>query len=277
MSNNYAPPIWTEHAIQAATSAQMSVVSMELHKAQKSQGIENPAAAKARKEREDREMKRKSMILVLIAGLSIAASGLAMWIEASFIVALQAIFPLFTAPYNLILRQKIGRYPTFREIHNMLRLRVNELQLENEELEQFQEKLEGQASHLNAVEGELALIASKSGSNVNQLMDLVKENGEILREMEVTQERAVMTAVLQAVIQSDRDQNSALSENEIEILILKLRTIQGVQNLNEERLRTELNTAHSNTLREAVKITKNILRQKSLRIVRDAQSQRNVP
>jgi len=277
MSNNYAPPIYSEHVIQAATSAQMSVVSMELQKAQKSQGIESPAACKARKEREDQEMRKKTIIVGLIAGISIAASGLALWIEASYAVALQAFFPLFTAPYNLVLRRKLRKYPTFREIHNMLRLRVNELKHENEELERFQEQLEGQASRLHAVEGELEHVASESGCNANQLMELVKENGEILREMQVTQERAVMTAVLQAIIQSDLNQDFSYSENEIEILILKLRAIPGVKNLNEARLRTELKTAHSDSFIAAVQITKKIMRQNSLRMIRDCQSQRNIP
>jgi len=261
--------------VQPAASAQMSVVSMELQKAQKAEGIESPAAAKARKEQEDRRMKKNTNIVGVLAGLSIVASGLAMWIEASFVVAAHAIFSFVTAPYNVVARRKLRRYPTLREVHNMLRLRVNELKVENAELEQLQDTLETQASRLSDVEDQLNDVAAKSGSNVDQLLGLVKENGEIIREMEVTQERTVMTAVLQAIIQSDKNRDFHLSENEIKMLILRLRAIPGVKNLNEARVRNELETAHSNSLRAAIEITKKIMRNKSLRIVRDAQSQRN--
>ena len=92
-------------------------------------------------------------------------------------------FLLAFAPYISFQKRIISDLGTFRELHNSLREKVNELMLENNQLTKNIDRLEGSVTELEKVEKELAKIANTS--DVDRLVYIVQENKKINEKMKV--------------------------------------------------------------------------------------------
>jgi len=274
MTTTYQPPVWSENSIPAVRSTDTECELMNnIYKEQKTQGIESPEAAEARKEREQMGLKQSTINTMVFAGVSFICSFFTVWMHASWIVDLANFFPLFIAPYSVAVRRKLNRMPSLREVHNRLRLRVNEIMMENNELVRSEGKLENRVQRIQEVENRLQEVAAKSGHNANELLDLVKENGRIIRKMKELQESSVMTECLKAVISSDRSQDSCIDANEMNMLILRLKSIPGL-NLSERNLRAAFRVQHSHSIRAIISVTKKILKQDQLQVNRQSENLR---
>jgi len=72
---------------------------------------------------------------------------------------------------------------------------------------------------------------------VNQLVALVKENGELQVEMEELLKGQVMEQVMGIILMSDRDQDFKLDDMEINMLLMRLKAVPGVDGIDEDGFR----------------------------------------
>jgi len=83
--------------------------------------------------------------------------------------------------------------------------------------------LEPEADRAAAVEEELRGIADKQKFNVDKLVDLVKENGEILEKMKDNLRHRIAQDVIRIVVNSDRDGDNSISRTEAKTLSLQIK------------------------------------------------------
>jgi hypothetical protein len=110
-------------------------------------------------------------------------------------------------------------------------------QVQNNKFAAENTRLEQQVTHLQQTEFQLHQLCQQQGSNLNQLQDLIRENGAVQREMHRLQDAAALHDLLQAILVSDRDMDAVLSDAEWRQLQLRLQCVSVV---DEERLQQAL-------------------------------------
>jgi len=79
-------------------------------------------------------------------------------------------------------------------------------------------------------------VADESGRQVDQLVSLVKENGETLEKMKEIMKGDVCQVLIRTVIQADEHQDFKIEGKEIEFLIMRMENIDFVT-FDEDKLR----------------------------------------
>jgi len=88
--------------------------------------------------------------------------------------------------------------------------------------------MEEQVSELQHVEKDLATVAAKAGGQVDRLVSIVHENGEIQKEIKGILQDEILQQIINAVINTDRDSNYQLDKREVRQLEYRLKNIPGV-------------------------------------------------
>lgn len=136
--------------------------------------------------RQERHRQKKWTIAIATVCMAAFFIGLtAMLVEGSGVAYLAFLFPLFTGPYAIHQRRKLNKLPTLVYVMNQLREQVNRMMLQNNKLHAENNRLATEVTRLNDAETRLQAVASKSGSNVATVCELVKENAESQRQMKV--------------------------------------------------------------------------------------------
>jgi SMC interacting uncharacterized protein involved in chromosome segregation len=105
---------------------------------------------------------------------------------------------------------------------------VNDLAMENTRLSSQINNFEEQIQGLQDCEHQLAVITKDQEINVDQLVNLVKENGQINHQiLEAIKARAIQD-VVNTFLDSDRDESSHLDEKEMQLLMFRLYRLEGV-------------------------------------------------
>ena len=94
-------------------------------------------------------------------------------------------FPLVLGPWVIRQRRFLNRFPTLRRLINRLRFQVNRLQVQNNKFANENTRLEGEIETLKKTEFQLHQLCQKSGSSIQEMQKLIKENGAIQKEMKV--------------------------------------------------------------------------------------------
>lgn len=82
---------------------------------------------------------------------------------------------------------------------------------------------------LEAVEDQLLCIAEAAQTNVKRLVEIVQENAALQAKIKQNLEQAVIQSVVSVLIQSDANHDFTLGPAEIEMLVLRLNQIKGIQ------------------------------------------------
>jgi hypothetical protein len=90
-------------------------------------------------------------------------------------------------PYAIYKERELTKIPTLRSLNNKLREDANRLEENVDQLSLEIDILEPEADRAAKVEGQLRDIADKQQVNVNKLVELVKENENVLVEMRVSE------------------------------------------------------------------------------------------
>lgn len=147
-----------------------------------------------------------------------------------------------------------------REVQNKLRKNVNQLQEQNNKLSAENTELEGEVSkcvfyyemqlrfvclvysllltrcyRLKEVEARLELITAEQGTNVNELVSLVKENQKILEKQHSVVRGETVQALMNAIL-SAQDNDPKITEKEINRVMLKLTNLPAIE-VDEEGIR----------------------------------------
>lgn len=146
----------------------------------------------------------------------------------------------------VVKRQIIDMAPThtLRFVHNKLRRKVHHLFLANNQLKEHVDDLEKQIENLQECESQLSVISKKQNKNVDQLVDLVRENATLLDKMTRAIKANATMSLVDLALDSDRDESSLFSEREIESLLVRLGHVDGIE-VNEKVLRAKLKEDNS--------------------------------
>lgn len=82
---------------------------------------------------------------------------------------------------------------------------------------------------MEGVEEELSGIAEAAQTNVNRLVEMNHEWRELNAKIKKNLERSVVQQVMSVVVQADADRDFFIGKSEMEVLILRLKMIQGIE------------------------------------------------
>lgn len=82
---------------------------------------------------------------------------------------------------------------------------------------------------LEGVEEELLGIAEAAQTNVNRLVEINNEYRELNAKIKKNLERSVVQQVLTVVVQSDANKDFTIGKQELEMLVMRLKMIKGIE------------------------------------------------
>jgi translation initiation factor 2B subunit (eIF-2B alpha/beta/delta family) len=110
---------------------------------------------------------------------------------------------------------------------------------------------------LEDVEQALDVITQTQGQSVAAFAEQVKENRNILGQMQKNLRANVLQNLLQVVIRSDQDDNMTIEEDEIDDLIQRIQKINGVE-VREEKFKAAI-MGSGGSLSSVMDIIKNLM------------------
>lgn len=116
-----------------------------------------------------------------------------------------------------------------RQAINMLREEVNNIGKFNTELRKSIDKCELMKNSLSASQKELDEIASNSGTTVDEISRAIAENEKLLQEIKDSIKGEVLNELFDVILKSDRDDDFAMGPNELEIAIVRMEFIAGME------------------------------------------------
>jgi hypothetical protein len=117
------------------------------------------------------------------------------------------------------------------------------MSLENDDLEHQTTRLAEKAQRVALVESNLSKVVSQQGSDVSSFVSLVKENGVVQQQMQDLIVAQVAQQLMTSIVRADRNRDFQISEQEVTELIFHIKSIQGVENIDETELRKVLGSS----------------------------------
>lgn len=197
--------------------------------------------------------------MTLVDGVALAAVGTSiatLALTVGTVVSMASYMTIGFGPYAAIQKRKLKRLGGFRGQHNDLREKVNVLHAENDRLGENVERLEKNVSKIEEVEKDLAKLADTS--NVDRLVKLVKEQGEVTRQMKENLKARVVHDTLDVVIRSDRNRDFMIGPREMQELMLRLNHVSGVD-FKEDKFRALLGKKKKYSLSNIMELLRNLL------------------
>jgi hypothetical protein len=119
------------------------------------------------------------------------------------------------------------------------------LQLENNNLTLQIDNLKSQSAKLSAVEGQLESLLRSQNMQTNTFLYEVKQNKIVQEEIQKLIAIEVMQNVISQIMKADCDQDFLIDPEEVDVLILRVKALPGVEKVDEARLRGTLLTKGS--------------------------------
>ena len=142
----------------------------------------------------------------------------------------------FLALWQHAQMRKLG---SIRSIHNRLRASVRSLGQQNERTRRNLTLLDGSINRLGHVEHELQKFTNNSSKDTQRLVNVLKEHKRMQQDLQQVVRKQVQEQILAAVLQTDSNRDCSLSTQELERLIVRLKSISGLV-VREEQLRSLL-------------------------------------
>jgi len=167
--------------------------------------------------------------MVLVALVAVGSGIASMVLTVSTVVDVACGCLFIVSPVVIVQKYKLRKLGTLRQEQNELRNEVNKLSAEMDSLKQQNIELSNEATELSSVAAEYKKLSKERGEQVDRLVAIVKENGEIQNKIKKNLERAVMQQALDTVLKCDTDEDFSISQKEIPQLKLRLSNIPGVE------------------------------------------------
>jgi len=195
----------------------------------------------------------------VIDGVALAAVGTSiatLVLTAGSVTAVASYMTMGFGPYAAYQKRKLNGLGGLRGQHNALRAKVNDLHEENDRLGGNVDKLEKNVSKIEDLEKDLGKLADTS--NVDRLVKLVKEQGEVIAEMKNNLEQRVIHDVMDVVFRSDRNRDFMIGPREIKELTMRLNNVAGID-FSEEKFLALLGKKKKYTLSNIMDLMRNLL------------------
>lgn len=165
----------------------------------------------------------KSLVVYLVLGAGIATSVAAMVYAPTIITYIMGGVCIANVPYSIIKERKLSKLPTLRSMNNKLREEANTLTGEVNVLTEEINALKPDADRASTVEKELKGITEKQSFNVNEIVELVKENESILVQMRENLRHRIFQDMVTLVMKSDTNNDHTIDRREADMLALRIR------------------------------------------------------
>jgi hypothetical protein len=164
----------------------------------------------------------------------------------------------------------------FREVHNALRQEVNRLQEENNDLEGQVDRLERQTKLVKELEQGLDGILREQNTTIDTFVHSVKENAKIQMELQDLLMWDVLQNVMTTVFRADVDNDFQIDPEEVNMLLLRIKQIPGVESVQDDEIRRLL-ALHGNGLDAVVNFIRSLKNQPQGKVSGDPSRSRSVP
>ena len=194
----------------------------------------------------------------LLALAALVSGGLSFYFIVSGLVDLTSVLVCVVGATVVLQKHKLRELGGFRGQHNHLRAQVNQLHVQNQKLTSTVDRLTVSTTKLTKVQTDLDKVAQASGQSVNQLVDIVQENGKLQTEILDHLQAEVLGQIMTAVLATDADRDFVLNKREVETLVLRLKNLPGVD-FNEAAFRAVLKSDQGElTLSDVCAIARNL-------------------
>jgi len=173
------------------------------------------------------------------------------------IVLISGILTCVVGPYSYYQQTKLTDIVALKATHEAVKREVNRLAGENVRLNETVGDLSNTMDKLEDVEQALDVITQTQGQSVATFKEQVKENREILNQLQKQLRANVLQNLLQVVIRSDQDDNMQIEEHEIDPLINRITKINGVE-VMRDRFRHRIMSS-GGSLSSVMDIIKNLM------------------
>lgn len=169
-----------------------------------------------------------------------------------------AAFGIFFAFYSASLAAAIKDADSINQIQNQMRQEINQVSHENDALEENTEKLGDEADRVAEMDEKLRIIAEAQGTNVEKLVDLVRENHTSLKQMKALIKAQTAQQLVELVMESDQDGDYIINDEECELLILKMKNFRSYIQVHEKNFRDAMKKS-GGSLQGVMNIVKTIV------------------
>ena len=134
----------------------------------------------------------------------------------------------FLGPCAALQQQRLTDLKEMKVLQAKLRAEVNTFQAHNASLQKENETLAQSAKRLKELEKDLNTLTSVQGQNLNVMLKQIEEYKIIQDQIQESLQAKVIQNLITVVIRSDDDQDFVIDKNEVDGLLTKLKTIDGV-------------------------------------------------
>merc|ERR1711957_437661 len=147
---------------------------------------------------------------------------------------------------------------TFRSALNGIREEQGRLTEQNDVLSGEIDDLQSEVDRMKDVEQALRQLADTQGSQLNELMELIKENKEINEGLRAVLKAKVLEEVISLVLDIDNDGSFTIQDKEIDRLVIGMNLIEEMT-FNEQVFRKQVMSCGGN-LDEVITLIKEMIR-----------------
>jgi hypothetical protein len=170
----------------------------------------------------------------VVSAVAMMSSLISIQFVDSLLVTVASALTLATGLLVLLQQRKLRCMGNLRREHNELRRKANYFHQERERLHRAQERLDQTLAELHYIPQELHKLSKNK--DVHQLTSIVEEQKVVQEAIRKKIQQRVMQQMLGVVVQADRDQDFALGAQEIELLVVRLGVVKGIE-FNQKRFR----------------------------------------
>jgi len=168
-------------------------------------------------------------LVALLALLVVTSSIASLVMVGGDVVKAACMFMILLSPYSYYQQTRITDIRALKETYVALTGEVDQLKESNQELRSKTDHLSMVVDKLEDMEDAIKAISETQGNSVESLFETVKENENIVQQMETNVRAAVLQNILSVVFSSDANGDKTLSKEETNALIHNLRQINGVE------------------------------------------------
>jgi len=169
----------------------------------------------------------------------IIAAAFAIGTTSSAIVDVAMSLGIFNAVYVIWQRYQLSAVKLLREVINSIREEVNELIVINDNLTITTNNVNTEVQRLSSIETDVKQILAEQKEGMEEFMSILRENREIQNKMEKCLKNDLAQELIEQVVRSDQDKDFKIDPEEIDMLMMRLGTLDAVI-IDEEKFRKEM-------------------------------------
>eukprot|EP00560_Eucampia_antarctica_P000973 CAMPEP_0197836472 /NCGR_PEP_ID=MMETSP1437-20131217/29100_1 /TAXON_ID=49252 ORGANISM="Eucampia antarctica, Strain CCMP1452" /NCGR_SAMPLE_ID=MMETSP1437 /ASSEMBLY_ACC=CAM_ASM_001096 /LENGTH=304 /DNA_ID=CAMNT_0043442671 /DNA_START=92 /DNA_END=1006 /DNA_ORIENTATION=- len=203
--------------------------------------------------------------LYLVSGVSMCTMGMgsiALVTGEPLIGMVGCVIGIILGPFVIINEIAVATQASKRGLFNMIREEANRMSGINDELHDNVDEVEAQVDRTKRITAKLEGICDGQSSNVEKLVECVKENGEIIEAMKLCLAETAIQTIIRVVLSGDNDRNFLVEGNEVPQVALKVYIELGAQGMKVNLKMFQEALRKNPSLEDLVQMLKNILNTK---------------